>query len=907
MAKVLGILLCLSIAAGNVCAAQELPEVAVKTAQEHTSALPVVVVVRLELSAKADLSVADIKKAPFPSGKRLAFHLSGVRETIAYFNKLGFHTDIGVGCDADPAFIKKIEDAGAEITLTLQPPPGAAAGPGFSSSDNMHFQEGFDRAVLARQQLKAKCRGPVIITSNIPNGKFIDQIPSTNEKSLNQRHGSGMWLAYYPNRDLRYYQHCNYVSNGSEILLHRVTPKDLLDKFEIINHDQENDVECFLKYKMGGYGENIPNTIIFYQSLPYKFRTALEARTKEEPPPIIEWDLRDFSPEDLEKLKRYIEPYGNHPLLWHPSRGEAVACQYLKYKSKVRDVRVVGDTVVDISLELDSDVFPAFLLSPLTLKLPKGFPLKAARVGNQSCTVTVGQPEHEGVFIDVPVQAALKDGCEMTLSTSAPNMTIPDEMGIKLTVRNTSDKRLENATLRWTSSLGAEVAFKAGAPLTFEPKSEQTLEAVVRTPPGSIYFGVAAIQAIVTGNVNGDERTFMAGFEISILPRVAVSMDPQNPVRIAKDDTQAFLLTLSNRRSAPGRYDHALHYKTGALKGVVTWNVPDGTEITPSEQKFELAADSEQELVFKIKNNIWSKDSAVARPRIRFDGEKDDAEVIQPGVRIFRNQDGIDYKPLDEQGLTLYASWNDPSQEIDACDRAIPGTNNRTIGTKSDKQDNKYSPIGVSGWCAGARRNGNWDMWKTVNHKEGAVLLWTRADPEKRNENQFRPDRTQTWKMRGNCGNGPGELLVGGFCAPQDLLSAQCEILLRRFPGWEGKKGYLEAVYWDLGNRAHYVQVDFDRSEEWKHIGLLWNLKDRRLEIYINGVLAGKADAGDREWYGVPFDCACTMKWAENGFSYGGIADGGKLSLSLVDEFYIYNRALTLEEIKANMEKAAKK
>jgi len=154
-----------------------------------------------------------------------------------------------------------------------------------------------------------------------------------------------------------------------------------------------------------------------------------------------------------------------------------------------------------------------------------------------------------------------------------------------------------------------------------------------------------------------------------------------------------------------------------------------------------------------------------------------------------------------------------------------------------------------------------------------------------------------------NEGYGPGETLVGVNDAAQYVSkSSKSGVALRRFPGWGGKKGYLEAVYRVMGKRNYYVQVPFEWSDTWHHLALLWHVKDRRLEIYIDGKLAGKADPGQQEWYASPWDKGKPGGGTiDNKFMFGS-KDHGKVALTLRDELYIYNRALTPGEIKANME-----
>ncbi|KKM14301.1 hypothetical protein LCGC14_1707490 [marine sediment metagenome] len=85
---------------------------------------------------------------------------------------------------------------------------------------------------------------------------------------------------------------------------------------------------------------------------------------------------------------------------------------------------------------------------------------------------------------------------------------------------------------------------------------------------------------------------------------------------------------------------------------------------------------------------------------------------------------------------------------------------------------------------------------------------------------------------------------------------------------------------------------------------MLWDMEKRRLEIYIDGKLAsekirtnGEAES-DPVWHGAPWSVALPDNAA---FSVIKHPDEGGRSASRMDEFYIYDRALSAERIAANM------
>jgi hypothetical protein len=124
--------------------------------------------------------------------------------------------------------------------------------------------------------------------------------------------------------------------------------------------------------------------------------------------------------------------------------------------------------------------------------------------------------------------------------------------------------------------------------------------------------------------------------------------------------------------------------------------------------------------------------------------------------------------------------------------------------------------------------------------------------------------------------------------------------MLRRYPGY-GRDGCLEAVFICMMNKRYYVQVPFNWTDEWKHIGLVWHRKKRRLELYMNGELAGRADPGKEEWLTSPWNPGGPCRTANGGFSFGSSDHGGAtVQRHLKDEAHVYYRALTAEEIREN-------
>jgi len=219
-----------------------------------------------------------------------------------------------------------------------------------------------------------------------------------------------------------------------------------------------------------------------------------------------------------------------------------------------------------------------------------------------------------------------------------------------------------------------------------------------------------------------------------------------------------------------------------------------------------------------------------------------------------------------------------------------------------------YANDGIKGWCLNANSIVISDSYRNIDYREGTALFWFRRDQEtRRNENQYRADPQETAKLLNQNIITQGECILSCPYADgvQTTVESQSHIILRRYASWGGKPGYLQATYQGLNRQLHCAQAFFDKDyvNEWRHVALIWSLRERRLEIYLDGKLAAKAEPGAEEWHGAPWDCG-----EASGSELQPIAsDHGKWCGTLRDEFYIYNRALKLDEIQANMEKARAK
>ncbi|KKK79655.1 hypothetical protein LCGC14_2831320, partial [marine sediment metagenome] len=340
-------------------------------------------------------------------------------------------------------------------------------------------------------------------------------------------------------------------------------------------------------------------------------------------------------------------------------------------------------------------------------------------------------------------------------------------------------------------------------------------------------------------------------------------------------------------------------HRAGVCKGTVSFDLPKGLTVTPASQEFELGAGDKARLVFKLTCTDWDAKDIRIPPVIRVDGWPDPVEFPYPGTRIIRNREELDYAPLDKLGLLAHASWDDKG--FCGFDRAV-GKRGVGHGGLASKIGVNWTPMidGAKGWCIGARSAVLADSFKNIDFKKGTILCWIRRDPTIRNENQHRGDPATSWKMGAvHFANNRGETLWVTGGGGQTVGNALSGLTLRRFYGWDGKEGYIEAIWQGMEHQYRYVQAAYEnkRLMEWRHVGVLWDIEAKRLELYLDGKLAAKADPGKEDWYGSP--------WDNGRKSTGGRAHGlqpismdhGKRTWTMRDEFKVYNRPLTPQEI----------
>ncbi|HET6428773.1 MAG TPA: LamG-like jellyroll fold domain-containing protein [Phycisphaerae bacterium] len=836
----------------------------------------------LNLSRSTTLRERDLKYSFFPGGRRCAFNYTGPSQTrnIAELTKIGLRTTVYVSPGTSAERVKALQQAGAEVGVTGY---WGASGTYSSLIGANSVQEAFDAVATSRLVIRKLVGAPVL-----PSGTCGGHIPTHSfpiERNMDSYGGYGA-----------VFQDSNFLSLAFD-------SQQCLSVMLGLAGPQQVAVRSVNRNTM--QSSQVPNELIYYQLLAGQFEGAIrEAREGQ----IVQFSLRDFKPEDLKLLLENIGEYGKHPAIWHATDGMIASCEYIKENVHILDIARPDPKRYEITLAVEKDTFAPYLIVPLTLSLPKRFPIESASFEGMPCPVTV--PEGSGEpNVTIPLDAYLAKGCTMSLEQSAPGMTVPDTMPVTLTLTNALDKPITDARLTWFGSVrfsgltpgtrggGARTGVKAGmgltvtggdgAPFTLAPGETRKIPATARTLPGS-RFGLLPVRALLQGKVDGRERIFLGGFEITVAPMMRVDMAPNMRMPLPAGENQYFWVRLSNV-TGPDKF---IHYKAGPCRGVLTFDLPEGMTAEPAEQPFDFGADQTKSFLFKVTNTLWDPAEVKVRPVIRLEGVAEALELLEPGTTVIRDRDQIDHKPLDDSGLLVYWGFNDDRRVATFTRSAGRAAGHLFPGTTTS-----FAPGGIRGGCLASQPTcAIHATYKNIDYRQGTILFWFQRDPRVKNDNRFMADPATSWRNGGRSNSGEGMVFVQGV---QRDGYASGGLDIRRYPTWGDKTGYIEAVYRGLGGEAFHVQAPYPRSMEdtWCHVAVTWSVKDRRLELFVNGKSAGKADPGEGPWHGVPWDNAAD--WGHP--LVVSTMDHGHWSGTMRDEFYVYNRPLTAEEIAANM------
>ena len=841
----------------------------------------------LKLKRSKSLRTRDIKHSLFPGGRRCAFMYTGPTraETIARLTGIGLRTTVYVHPAASAKRVEALEKAGAEVGVTGY---WGASGTYSSLIGANSTQEAFDVVATSRLAIRKLVSAPVL-----PSGTCGGHIPVFSFPVQRNMDSGGGYGAVF--------QDSNFLSLGfgSQQCLSILLGIEGAEQV-VVRSLNRNTIKS----------NKVPNELIYFQLLAGQFEGAVrEAREGQ----IVQFSLRDFKPPDLKMLEENIGGYGKHPAIWHATEGMIASAEYVKKNVHVLDIKRSGSKQYEITLGVEKDTFAPYLMAPFSLALPKRFPIESATFEGAPCPVTVIK-RTKVPHVTIPIDTYLTKGCVMTLAQSAADMTIPDSMAVTLTLRNTLKAPITSARLTWIGSSrfsgltpsargrgtqrgirggpGLTVTSAGASPFTLAPGATKTIRATARTVRGA-RFGIIPVGAMLTGVVDGRDRIFLGGFEITVMPMMRVDMVPNMRMPLLKGEHQYFEIRLANGKAR----DRFISHKAGPCRGALTLDLPRGMSVEPTERPFDFAENDTKAFLFKVTNHEWGREEGKVRPIIRLAGRDEALELLEPGTTVVRDREQVDHRPLDGSGLLVYAGWND---------RKLNGRFTRSAGRGRPHHHPgstcAFNPHGIKGMCIESQPNCSiHGTYKNIDYRRGTILFWFKRDPRVKNENRYIADPAITWRHRGRGNYGEGMVFVQGV---QSTGGASGGLDIRRYPTWGRKQGYIEATYHCLGGEGYRVRAPYPRAMEttWSHVAVTWSVKDRLLEVFVNGKSAGKAEPGDHPWRAVPWDNAAD--WGHP--LVVSTMDHGHWSGTMRDEFYIYNRPLTVAEIRANMQAAKK-
>jgi len=398
---------------------------------------------------------------------------------------------------------------------------------------------------------------------------------------------------------------------------------------------------------------------------------------------------------------------------------------------------------------------------------------------------------------------------------------------------------------------------------------------------------------------------------------VNVDMDPVPRFPLKKGDYLTFLVHLSGAKVA--------------CSGTVSFkNLPAGLSAEPVEETFALKPGEAKLLVFKVTNNAWGAEATV-RPAVTVAG----GEVVNFPERLktvlVRDAKSLDKQPLDKDGLLAYYSCGDAKPARTHFDRSV--------GRRKFWDEGIWYHAGgvkgraVFGMNARPYPRHRWSKmaYETLNniyHRRGTICFWIRKSrrvTEIPYTPRFKGDPKTTWKIGPNAMRGhEGEGIFGYVWSPQAIYTrwylkakrpwkpfkpgSDCFIGMRRYKTVKGlTDGFLEVTYKAMRGKIYHVQAPYRWTGAWRHVAVTWDAEQAKLAIYLDGVLAsGKVmlngtPSTDKVFHSAPWHVATFCNAAMSICCVG--AEGGRGATDR-DELYVYNRALTPDEIQANMKKS---
>jgi hypothetical protein len=383
--------------------------------------------------------------------------------------------------------------------------------------------------------------------------------------------------------------------------------------------------------------------------------------------------------------------------------------------------------------------------------------------------------------------------------------------------------------------------------------------------------------------------------ELAIAPRAAANVLPYLPVFLRPGGKIRVQLVLDRSAHTPTHAYSAFEGKRTVprfvcpseqkrLRGVVRAPSHPAFKVEPARKRVELPPDRPVRIDFLVENVATPADPQAPfkfLPRLELEGAGPIGLALDP-TDIYVDAGRV-YKPLDARGLVFHAPFDGKG------DARCVGSR-RCVLRKDIDNNPKVQPKPPT-WVKGKKGSSLavsaawYDAEKHFNALEGTALFWFKQPKEARDE---------------HC----GILMVGGNVTGSWYI---CRLVLHR--------GKLSFSYVFLGNEEHVAETAWPDDQAWHAVGVVWSSYRKCLQLYVDGKLAAEEKAGPGQWLMMPLQSGRHFRdfpgWKYYYKSeYEGTLRGADLEVffkwkakpSAIDELYIFDRALSAEEIRRHME-----
>ena len=569
------------------------------------------------------------------------------------------------------------------------------------------------------------------------------------------------------------------------------------------------------------------------------------------------WQLTDGT-------RSFLETHGGKKDYWYATLGELASTIYLQRKAKVSAVKVEGGEA-RVTLALPEDFNPLFLRAPISLDLA-------------------------GTVVDVPAKELTGGPLEATLTLSPAQIRLPGRAALKVRLLNRGTEPISNISVNCRATAGFDVYINSpGDVARVLPGKPEDVDFQVagNDKAGPHSFGFVPVSVRVGYTAGGAKRTLLAAAELEVRPGLSVDVYPYDGVGVAPKGSQTFMLTVNNIRAGPGRgnwrnlrpkFEKFILPPEGQTTGTITFPKSDAFKVDPEKIELTLDASGEQKVFHVTLTNTGASKAAYAMwPVIRLSGEKDPLLLLFGGTSV-HYAEKLGTPALDDKGLLMYASWD----KLDGGNS--PGVD-KARGMRTSYQGamgpGRLGP-GLLGQALLHNTVCLLDTFMNLNESEGTMMFWLRNDPSQKRafppRGQERLFAVETQHPARNVDTG---LLYLGLT-----------------------QSGLQAKMMTIGPTYHEVRAPFKKTDDWSHVALTWSCPKKFMRIIVDGEVRGELTDDGKSWHAVP-----ARRWPH---AYGDFMtplsdDHGTYTSTMRDEFYIYNRPLSVEEIQEHIKQVKAK